>query len=253
MFRIARSGVCSLLLLQAGCVVQHIPPPAHPGAPMTPVTSSAGGLDVGVGGEFLLYLPVAYHARAAKAVSLGEGPLSLELGGNLGSGWAAVNPALHWTPRPRPGSDWHLGLRMGLVAGAGDILGTQPLADPFLGGSLHAQSTWANDRGRALTGSLGWGYAGHTRCMGGCSYGVPQQGGETGWCSGDDPDNCETVHSYIPYNAPSLHLRADLPVGHEGHAVFLGFGTQPIIDGTNLLPVFELSAGLNHRDPGPSW
>jgi hypothetical protein len=242
----------ALALPSAGCLVMHVPPPAHPGAPMTPVTAAGEGLDVGVGGSSYLSVPIAYHARAAKAFTVAEGPFTIELGGNLGSGWAALNPALHWAPEMRPGSRWHPGLRLGLVAGSGDILGYEPFAAPFVGASLHAQGAWADERGRVITTSLGWGYTGHTRCLGGCSYTVPSEP-DSSWCDEEDPASCETTHAYSPFNAPSLHLRADFPVGHAGHSVFVGLGTQPVLDGDSLLPILELSAGLNKGAPQPRW
>jgi hypothetical protein len=240
------------LALLMGCAVPHIPPPANLGAPMPPAAASAEGFDVELGGLFLAYLPAAFHLDGAKALPLGEAPLALELGANLGTGWAGVNPALHWTPRTRPGADWHPGMRLGLLAGVGDVLGTTSgSGDPFLGGSLHAQSSWVGQRGGAITAALGWGYTGHTRCMGGCSFETLTPGSPS--CA-EAPAECQTTrHSYTPYHAPSLHLRGDIPVGHEGYACSLAIGAQPLLDAGELLPIFELSVGLHHKDPGPRW
>lgn len=237
------SGMLTLALL-AGCSSMHIPPPADLGPPLPPAAVHAGGLDVGLGGQFLFYMPAAMHLRGAKAIALGDGPMALELGGNAGTGWAGLSPALHWAPRPRAGSAWYFGSRLGLTAGSGDQLGYNPLADPYLGASLLGQASWTWGTAGALTAALGWGYTGHTRCMLGCSYEVPSA----------EPDDLtdSQVHSYIPYNAPSLHLRADLPAG-DGYAFMIAMGAQPLLDAGDVLPIFSLSLGLHHHDPGPRW
>jgi hypothetical protein len=235
---------CGLGLLLTGCSTMHIPPPANLGAPLPPAAAASDGLDVNVGGQLLLYAPMALHLKGAKALPLGDGPFAIELGGNVGTGFAGVHPAVHWAPAPRPGADWSFGTRLGALVGTGDVLGEQPFADPYLGGSLHGQASRVWDDGGALTTSVGWAYTGHTRCMGGCSYSVPS----------DDPADPEPdKHSYLPYHGPILHLRADVPAGSEGYAFTVGLGAQPLWDGSSLLPVFELSAGLHHKDPGPRW
>ncbi len=233
-----------MTLLLAGCTTMHLPPPADMGAPLPPGAARAEGLDLAVGGQLFLYYPVAFHLRGSRAIDLGEGPLALELGGNVGFGWAGVNPALHWAPPPRPGGYWRFGSRLGLLAGAGDLFGEIPYADPYLGASLHGQASRVWDNGRALTLALGWGYTGHTRCWTGCGFDDP----------GADPSDPDPPrHSYLPYNAPSLHLRADLPAGRDGYAWMFGLGAQPVISSGDLLPMFNLSTGLHHKDPGPHW
>jgi hypothetical protein len=164
-----------------------------------------------------------------------------------------VNPALHWAPPPRVGGHWRFGGRLGLLGGAGDILGEVPFADPFLGGSLHGQASHFWDDGGAVTAALGWGYTGHTRCMEGCGYSMPREGFED--CTETAEEECPGPqrHSYNPFNAPSLHLRADLPAGHEGYAMMIALGAQPLIMNGRLEPIFTISAGLHHKDPGPQW
>jgi len=237
-------GSLLFAVVLAGCSTMHIPPPANLGAPLPPAAAEASGLDANVGAQLLLYAPVALHLEGAKALPLGDSPFAVELGGNLGSGFAGINPAVHWTPSPKPGADWRYGTRLGVLLGAGDVLGEQPFADPYLGGSLHGQASRVWDDGGAITTSLGWSYTGHARCMGGCSYSVPS----------DDPEDPEPdKHSYLPYHGPIFHLRADLPAGSEGYAFMVGLGAQPLWDGASLLPIFELSLGLHHKQPRPGW
>lgn len=233
---------CWLGLLLTGCTTMHIPPPADMGAPLPPGAVHADGLDVGLGGQFLLYVPVAFHLRGSRALDLGEGPMAVELGGNLGVGWAGLNPALHWAPDPRAGSPWRFGTRLGLLAGVGDQLGEVPFADPYLGASLHGQASRTWGTSGAFTAALGWGFTGHTRCMLGCSYDEPPTAPQ------NPPD-----HSYIPYNAPSIHLRTDLPVGPEGFAWMIATSFQPLISAGDVLPIWSLGAGIHYHDPGPQW
>ncbi len=236
-------SVWGLALALTGCSTMHVPPPANLDAPLPPDAAAAGGMDVNVGAQTFYYYPLAFHLRGAKALPMGETPLALELGGNVGVGWVGINPALHWLPAPRPGSDWRFGGRLGLQAGAGDLLGEVPFADPFLGASLQGQASRVWDDGGAITAALGWGYTGHTRCMEGCSFDEP----------GSDPqDPGPAGHSYLPYNAPGLHLRADLPAG-DGYAATLMLGAQPLISRGDVLPIFELGVGIHHHDPGPRW
>ncbi len=240
-------------VLTVGCMVHHIPPPAELGAPLPPIAAGADGLDVAVGAHSYLQAPIAAHMRASRAFVLGDGPLAIELGGNASTGWAGLNPALHWAPDPKDGSAWAYGARLGVVFGTGDILRVDPYLDPYLGGSIHGQLSrfWAN--GGAFTVALGGGYTGHIRCLGGCGYTVPKTGYED--CVDTIKEECPdpTSHSFDPYLGPSLHLRADLPVGSDGHAWMIALGAQPAIFYGDAAPVFTLSTGIHHHDPNPRW
>jgi len=247
----ATPGVTAwLALMMAGCMVHHIPPPAELGAPLPPASVGADGFDIAVGVHTFVHVPVAGHMRASRALALGDGPLALELGGNASRGWAGLNPALHWAPDPKAGSAWAYGVRLGAVVGTGDILRIDPFADPYLGGSLHGQLSRVWDNGGAVTLALGGGYTGHMRCLGGCTYSVPHTEYED--CVDTIKEECPdpTRHSFGPYLGPSLHLRADLPAGHEGHAWMIALGVQPYGD---TLPIFVLSTGLHHHNLEPRW
>jgi hypothetical protein len=242
----------TLLVSLTGCIVQHTPPPPALGAPLPPGSVEHQGFDVGVGLHSYLHYPIATHIRASRALQLGDGPLALELGANASTGWGGISPALHWAPPPRPGRAWRWGLRLGAVAGSGDLLSANRWVDPYLGGSLHGQLSRGWDNGGAFTVALGADYAGHTFCLGGCSYTVHLPGWED--CAPQGNKHCPdgTHHSYDPWIGPSLHLRADLPVG-QGFAWMWALGAQPAYLNESWAPVFTISTGLHHRDREPDW
>lgn len=242
-------GGVGLLLVTVGpvgCFIHHIPPPTTIGAPLPPGAAERGGWDVAVGATSYMLYPLAAHLRAGKAWSLGEAPLAFELGANTSTGWGGVTPALHWTPPPKPGHDWRWGMRLAVAVGSGDLLTSNRWTEPYLGGSLHGQLSREWDNGGAFTVALGADYTGHTYCLGGCSYTIEVPGYEGCVPQGDKHCPDGTSHVYEPWRSPSLHLRADLPVGQQGLAWMWGLGAQPWTQGGSVTPFFTISTGLHH-------
>ncbi len=191
------SGVFALPA--AGCII--VPPHSH----MQPV--SAVSVDDEARTDIGLSLGSTLNASLSRTIPLGTPVFVPELRGQLGPSHAAFTPGL-WIRTPgEKRNELHLGSRIGLAAGSGDLIGFRRFIAPWVGPSLHLQL------------ASGWGERGAFSFSVGGEYTWPIQGSFD--VDGDD------VVIMIPGFWLSADLRVEVPIG-SGAALVLGGGVQAL-------------------------
>lgn len=120
----------ALLLATTGCIAVTVPPqsPMGPYVPLGPPDEISGSLT----GDIALW--PALTGNVQLPIDIG----AVELGGQLATTSYAATPAL-WV-RDAEGGDVTRAYRIGLSAGAGDLLGIYPFQMPYFAGSFHFQT-----------------------------------------------------------------------------------------------------------------
>ena len=127
-------------LFALGCV-PALPPPAHyaPDAPVAADTAPAaevgvyGGVLPTVGGGYTYPLPQ-------------QPAFALEGRGQVGISHAAISPGIWWRSHPEEHAGHHVGVRLGLAAGSGDVIAFVPYRMPYGGGGLAIQYAYGLPR-----------------------------------------------------------------------------------------------------------